>query len=65
MHDKFQLCFLATYESDDQVVRLTKKIPHSENFERLIVEKQEEPLEKAKLLFDPLACSEATFDDIR
>jgi hypothetical protein len=39
MHDKFQMCILATYESDDQIVRLTKKIPHVGEFEKLIVER--------------------------
>jgi len=39
MRDKFQMCILATYHDDEQLVRVTKNIPHSEEFVRLIIDK--------------------------
>ena len=42
MREKFQMCILATYQNDEELVRVTNNIPNSEEFVRLIVEKQPE-----------------------
>ena len=37
--EKFQICILALYESDEQIFRITNKIPNSDLMVRLIIEK--------------------------
>ena len=39
MHHKFQLCVLALYDSDEQILKLCKKVPMSDEFVRIIVDK--------------------------
>ncbi len=37
--DKFQLCVLATYDSEQHICQVVDAVPNSEDFVRLIIEK--------------------------
>ena len=39
IRDKFQLCILSTYTTDEMICRVCDAIPNSEQFSKLIIEK--------------------------